>query len=302
MIYLEHYKQANGRGYKYRFQEVSDYEYKMINQSDQQLLIPVSIEKGYLKYNITSMIPLSIYFKSHCIELAEIKAFMIKMIDSLAILEDYLLTPQKIAFQKEYIFMSNDLSLLQFIYVVDASVSFNFHEQVKETLLYLLLNHPSFKFFYQKQDFKKILSWLQDEHFDSYVFKALLKNEPVKKDKWSIKKLFSKEKVQVLSKETIMLQPENGNFLMFDEKKVPLEKSHTIIGRSLELTDFALPEVLSMGRVHAEVIKEDLSYYLVDLNSKNGTFVNGRRLDPQKRAPLKEGDVIKFANKKCIFK
>jgi len=34
--------------------------------------------------------------------------------------------------------------------------------------------------------------------------------------------------------------------------------------------------------------------YLIDLNSSNGTFINGEKLEPSRYYELKQGDVVKF--------
>lgn len=37
-------------------------------------------------------------------------------------------------------------------------------------------------------------------------------------------------------------------------------------------------------------------FYLEDMNSTNGTFLNGRRLLPKERQLLSDGDMVGFAN------
>lgn len=51
----------------------------------------------------------------------------------------------------------------------------------------------------------------------------------------------------------------------------------------------------TVSRVHARLEGRDGTYYVKDLNSKNGTFCNGKRLHPQEQCELKEGDRIAFA-------
>ena len=40
----------------------------------------------------------------------------------------------------------------------------------------------------------------------------------------------------------------------------------------------------------------DQRYYIVDLNSANGTFINKLRIPSGQRHPLKNGDVVRLAN------
>ena len=63
-----------------------------------------------------------------------------------------------------------------------------------------------------------------------------------------------------------------------------------LIGRSTE----ALPITDStVSRRHAELTPDDGRWYLRDLQSANGTFVNGRRLSAQTPTPLANGDELK---------
>jgi Protein of unknown function (DUF3662)/FHA domain len=75
-----------------------------------------------------------------------------------------------------------------------------------------------------------------------------------------------------------------------------LENGRLVIGRSrdcdIRLTD---PNV---SRRHAEVRQEGSAYFVVDLDSTNGTEVNGRRA---RRARLEGGDVIVLGSTEIVF-
>lgn len=51
-----------------------------------------------------------------------------------------------------------------------------------------------------------------------------------------------------------------------------------------------------IGRTHCMIIKNGSCFSVVDLNSKNGTFINQSRLAPQQPYGLKTGDVLRLAN------
>ena len=55
------------------------------------------------------------------------------------------------------------------------------------------------------------------------------------------------------------------------------------------------------SRKHAELHYIDNAYRLHDLESKNGVFVNGRRLAPGGTAWLEDGDVVQFASTRFRF-
>ena len=72
---------------------------------------------------------------------------------------------------------------------------------------------------------------------------------------------------------------------------VPIKTPFTI-GRSSSC-DLALPSQ-SVSGVHAEIVREDNEIWLRDLNSTNGTFVNGERV--RDRIQLSNGDTVQFAS------
>jgi len=49
-----------------------------------------------------------------------------------------------------------------------------------------------------------------------------------------------------------------------------------------------------ISRMHAELRIGDDTIQVVDLDSSNGTIVNGKRLDPLKPEPLRHGDILQL--------
>ncbi len=52
----------------------------------------------------------------------------------------------------------------------------------------------------------------------------------------------------------------------------------------------------AVSRYHAKITRQDGTYFLQDLNSMNGTFVNGTELNYNEMVPLKAMDTISFAD------
>lgn len=73
------------------------------------------------------------------------------------------------------------------------------------------------------------------------------------------------------------------------------------IGKKKEEVDLAL-EDSSVSRLHARITLQDGEVCLEDLNSTNGTFKNGLRLQPYEKRRLEEGDEIKFGKVLLIFR
>ncbi|WP_376788646.1 FHA domain-containing protein [Thermoflexus sp.] len=73
----------------------------------------------------------------------------------------------------------------------------------------------------------------------------------------------------------------------------PVDQEVMLIGRG-ETCDLVLPE-RQISRQHARLKREADGYYIEDLGSKNGTFLNGQLLAPFTPQRLKDGDEIALA-------
>lgn len=59
---------------------------------------------------------------------------------------------------------------------------------------------------------------------------------------------------------------------------------------------------LSVSRVHARILQEKESVYLEDMNSTNGTYKNGLRLQPYEKRKLEEEDEIKVGKQILVYR
>lgn len=72
------------------------------------------------------------------------------------------------------------------------------------------------------------------------------------------------------------------------------------IGKLKTNVDYAINNN-SISRYHAKIEKEEEHYFLTDLNSTNGTFINGKRINSNKRTEIILNDKITFAKIDYIF-
>ncbi|MDQ2085703.1 DUF6382 domain-containing protein [Herbivorax sp. ANBcel31] len=84
-------------------------------------------------------------------------------------------------------------------------------------------------------------------------------------------------------------------------EEIKITKPEFIIGRLKDQVDY-VTQNKAIGKVHAEIITKNGQYFLKDLNSKNGTFINDKRLNSNVEYEIKDNDIIVFANSKYIFK
>jgi sigma-B regulation protein RsbU (phosphoserine phosphatase) len=81
-----------------------------------------------------------------------------------------------------------------------------------------------------------------------------------------------------------------------ESRTMPLTQERVIIGRSRE-ADVYLPDQW-LSRRHAEIQRRPDGFYVVDLDSKNGTLLNDQRVEEQR---LSAGDVIGLGDYRLTF-
>lgn len=79
-----------------------------------------------------------------------------------------------------------------------------------------------------------------------------------------------------------------------------LERDLTIIGKMENAADAVIPRP-TVSRVHARIRKVEEEYFLADLNSRNGTSVNGRMLKASEEYQLQDEDEVDFAEARYVF-
>jgi hypothetical protein len=100
---------------------------------------------------------------------------------------------------------------------------------------------------------------------------------------------------EAVSAEELGLEREVAT-LSWEGQRHELAKRRAVIGRSKD-ADIQVADP-NVSRRHAEVRQEGAAHWVVDLDSTNGTEVNGRRL---KRAKLRPGDKITVGSTDLVF-
>ncbi len=73
-----------------------------------------------------------------------------------------------------------------------------------------------------------------------------------------------------------------------------------LIGRDCSKVDFRINS-LTVGRIHARILRRENSFFMEDLGSRNGTFVNQKKLKKKEEFLLPENCRIRFADKEFYF-
>lgn len=128
--------------------------------------------------------------------------------------------------------------------------------------------------------------------------------------------VFGKRAVKVSakhgSKSAFSTQDRDRGLLCYYEDGLPvamrLRKGVTTVGRPDVDGSTGAPDVdesagaPDAGRGHVTILYRDGAYYIRDDDSRNGTFLNGIRLQGHQEVKLAPGDRISVATVKMIFK
>jgi pSer/pThr/pTyr-binding forkhead associated (FHA) protein len=128
--------------------------------------------------------------------------------------------------------------------------------------------------------------------------KAPARDEPaeqVEPGATMIYKASAPQPTEAASAAELGLEPERFTVTLNGKSHV-LADGRAVLGRSKEC-DVQVPDP-NVSRRHAELRQEGGAWWLVDLDSTNGTVLNGKRVQ---RAKLSEGDTIRLGDLELVF-
>ena len=140
--------------------------------------------------------------------------------------------------------------------------------------------------------------------------KMLLEREESVESQLISKSAFQRENMEYMKKGEYEKQEEYGNTIFLDvssykkEKKlygvnkgnkyhISLEQLPCTIGKMAGNVDIVIKDS-TISRIHARFTKQEDGIYVTDMNSTNGTFKNGLRLEPNETVKIECGDELRF--------
>ena len=90
-------------------------------------------------------------------------------------------------------------------------------------------------------------------------------------------------------------------FSLVSDSNPPINVSHFpfFVGKDETRCDYVLASQVGISRFHMKIDREGEEFTISDLNSTNGTFVNGERLAPHYPKKVRRGDELRIG--KCIY-
>ena len=86
------------------------------------------------------------------------------------------------------------------------------------------------------------------------------------------------------------------------DETIRVDKPVFRIGKERSYVDYFVPDNAAVSRSHADIITRGNRYYIVDLNSKNRTYVNEVPIEPNCETEICDGDGIRLGNEEFVFR
>ena len=84
-------------------------------------------------------------------------------------------------------------------------------------------------------------------------------------------------------------------------EKINIDKPSFRIGKEKKYSDYFVFDNNAVSRSHADIITREKRYYIIDLNSTNKTYVDGRVIPIEKEVEIFSGAKLRLANEDFVF-
>ena len=193
------------------------------------------------------------------------------------VMQNGFLSCRNIDLSPEHIFVNLDTNKVSLTYLPLSKKIYDRNLSFEKELKAILIQILDEKLCIGKGNAKTLYINLNDNTFSlEQIYKYERDNDNQRKEK--------EKTVQIISQNA----PE--------EYVITVTKNHFILGRSQQLADGVIPNNRMVGRTHCSISQEDDKYIITDLDSTNGTFVNGVRLPAKGSSKIKNGDIIRMSS------
>lgn len=305
---------------------ILDYAIEMVNNNMGNGIL--YIDKRQLNddisflYDVTNYIPFKEYINDPKVDGNSLLSLFNNLVNIILSLPDFLINIDNVVFNENYLMVDKIKKTVGIIYVPSDKKIQNteneFKQFIKKVIVDYMSNKDNMEYFindilpivnshdYSLNSIAKALSSSKAKNLTNKLEEEDLEKEEVivdadesKKHEGFFSSLFkhkgNKKKKDKPNEYSIVFNI-NGK-----EEEAKIDKDEFILGRLKGSVDFVLASNV-IGKVHAKIIKKKDEIYITDLTSKNGTYVNGKKLIGNETSLIKEGDEIKLGNVKGNIK
>lgn len=106
-----------------------------------------------------------------------------------------------------------------------------------------------------------------------------------------------------ISLNKVKLQPLSLVSVNSDDKvKFVIDKPIFVIGKKADSVDGVISHDKTVSKIHCKIIQRDERYYITDMESLNGTYVNNKKIEQSNMVLISRGDIIKLSKLEFVVK
>lgn len=287
-----------------KFERLNQEEWKILINGTVQGLAPVLVEQGWKKQsvhiNCTGWYPLTAYMNNN-LDAETALSFVWGTLRIVYDCERYGLRMDKLCWDPSQIFVDSK-GVLTMVYwpvvTLDQSAYgplqfyYSFYPILSTSGIDPQILSQYYGYFYQRNVFD----------FTSFYQLVQSINERWRMNKHRQRKEREKEE----HRESIQSgRPKMLNSVWLERvdthEKIQLDRDEVRIGRDKSQCAMALADIDGLSRRHALIVNRNNQYYIKDLGSKNGTFLEDIRLEPHSMVKLSDGSALRFGNTTFLF-
>lgn len=91
-------------------------------------------------------------------------------------------------------------------------------------------------------------------------------------------------------------------YRVLTDEMIKINKPVFRLGKERSYVDYFVTNNIAVSRSHADIITRAGKHYVIDLNSKNHTYINGKEIPVQVETEIFNGDKLTLGNEEFIFK
>ncbi len=313
---------------------VYNYCLGMLIHNDINGLLPLKVNHvnnrpDYL-YEITSKQSVRELYSVKKITYEELKMLLKSIVELAKELQRYLLDIDCVVFKPEHIYIDKDTMETAFIYYPDNDISYQ--EGIRQLCRYFLeiIDHNN-KILVEYSYNVYCKSMEENINFESFIYENYSEGdyEEERKTEYVAETCIVEEKTfidkimdfvrGIISEKAD--KTDEDDYDMSEEYETELLISENIDARLIGTDDGMVLEINKMpfligksdihadgvilsdsvSRVHAKIYEINGKSFIEDMNSKNGTYVNGARISPNEKIELCSGDKIRFAASEYVY-
>ena len=91
-------------------------------------------------------------------------------------------------------------------------------------------------------------------------------------------------------------------FRVLTGETITVNKPVFRIGKERSYVDYFVTNNNAVSRSHADIITRESGFFVIDLNSKNRTYINDKVLAVQEETVINDGDMLRLGNEEFVFR